>query len=131
MSIFNKEPQLQQTEFSESQAVLEREVEVPVEKTALPEGVNSKRRFVFIGLGLLFLFIIILLLIVSLSGRPNDVASSDPTPTPEPTAAVAQSALQEQIQAGKKRIESIEIAGSELALPQVEFVIQLDEVKKP
>ena len=28
-----------------------------------------------------------------------------------------------------KRVESIEIAGSELALPQVEFALQLDEVK--
>lgn len=130
MSIFNKEPQLQQTEFSESQAVLERAVEIPVEKSVLPEGGNSKRRFVFIGLGLLFLLIVILLLIVSLSGRPSEVASSDPTPTPGPTVAVAQSALQEQIQAGKQRAESIEIAGSELALPQVEFVILLDEVKK-
>ncbi|MCA9372648.1 hypothetical protein KC921_00950 [Candidatus Woesebacteria bacterium] len=130
MSIFNKEPQLQQTEFSESQAVLEREVEVPVEKTALPEGVNSKRRFVFIGLGLLFLVMVVLLLIISLSGKPSDTVLTEPTPTPEPTVKIEQSPLLEQIRAGKARVESIEIAGSELALPQVEFALQLDEVKK-
>ena len=60
MSIFNKEPQLQQTEFSESQAVLEREVEVPVEKQ-LCQKVSIQNGDLFYRAGATFLVICIVL----------------------------------------------------------------------
>lgn len=130
MKLFSKEPQIQQTEFTASQTWLEEPSLTPAEQLERAEKKTRQRKVIMISVGSIALLIAIILLMVNLLSRPEPEIVEVVTPTPTPTETPVLTPLLSRILEAKQRTEAIDVREAELALPQVEFEIVLDEPKK-
>lgn len=130
MKLFSKEPQIQQTEFTASQTWLEEPSLTPAEQLARAEKKTKQRKVIMISLGSIALIIAIILLMINLLSSPEPEIVEVVAPTPTPTESPILTPLLSRILEAKQRTQAIDVREAELALPQVEFEIVLDEPKK-
>ncbi len=130
MKLFSKQSQIQQTEFTSSQTWLEDPTLTPAEQMARAEKKTKQRKVIMISIGSITLVIAIVMLMVNLLSRqePEIVEVIEPTPTP--TESPILTPLLSRILEAKQRTQAIDVREAELALPQVEFEIVLDQPKK-
>lgn len=130
MKLFSKPPLIQQTEFAASQTWLEEPSLTPAEQLARVEKKTKQRKVIMITAGLITLILAIMMLLASLLSKPEPEIVEVVEPTPTPTESPILTPLLSRILEAKQRTQAIDVREAELALPQVEFEIVLDEPKK-
>ena len=131
MKDLNKEPLIQQTEFAVSQTWLEAPAVTPQEQAARLARKVRFRKTAMIVAGVVFVGIASVLLLMKLLVKAPAEIAEVVVPTPTPTESPVLTPLVARILEAKTRAQAIDIREADLALPQVEFDLWLDEPKKP
>lgn len=129
MSILSKQPPFQQTEFGDSQMWLEDTVHTAEEIELAASRKAKSRRILFFSIGGVLILVVLVLVVQRLMQRTPqaEVVTAKPTSTPTPSVPV--SPLVARIRDGKNRVEQIDTANTDLAIPQVDFTLRLDAVE--
>ncbi len=130
MKLFNKEPLIQQTEFSSSQTWLEEPSITTDEQLENAERKIKRRKITLIAIGSIVMIAGLLALLINIMTRPPAEIVIVAEPTATPTVTPVLTPLLSRITDAKARTQAIDVREAELALPQVEFTIFLDEPKK-
>lgn len=130
MKLFNQEPRIQQTEFSSSQTWLEEPSIATTEKLEKTEKKNRRRKIALIIIGSVVMIVSVLALLINIMTQPPTEVVIVTEPTPTPTITPPPTPLLNRIIEAKVRTQAIDVREAELALPQIEFAIFLDEPKK-